>query len=439
MKIGLRPLIAIISLGFIFINFTFSQGAENSSRAQIKYQSWRYMKDIRISGDPKAGDLVKVTLDQDIFNHAQEDLRDIRIDGSDGAEVPYKLIVEKSFYSQNNIYPVRILNNSFSSDGQYNIFIVDFEQKGFLNSSLNILISSDNFKRTVEVSGSNDMQSWNVLKTNGYIYNYTDRIANFRAGDTEVSYPENTYQYLQVKIFSRGEAPLAISGAQVSRIVNSSNKEMTIQPKYRIEENSARKTTDIVIDLEKKGWPTSNMLIDSGTDNFNREVVIYESDDKASWRQLGNGYIFNLNTPKFTGANLNIDYSESRTRYLKAEIFNGDDTPITVRGISIKTILRSMVFQYKEGVSYALYYQNPAASFPQYDLERFFSYLDTDNYFSTVLSGEKHNPYFPFDDQPPQLSLAERIPYLLEMVLVLTIFVMGYFVFRFMKKVGSVT
>ncbi len=426
-------------LGFALFNISVSQGAENKIKVE-NWEKWRYVKNIEINGAPIKGDLVKVSLDQDVFNNAKEDLGDLRVVGKGGAEVPYKLIVEKSFYSQNNIYPVRVLNNSYSSEGQYNIFVVDFGQKGYLNSALNILTSSENFKRTVEVSGSNDMQSWNILKTNGYIYNYTDKTANFKAGDTEVAYPENTFQYLQVKIFSRGEAPLAVSGAQVSRIFRSLNKETTIRPKYKIEENSARRTTDVIIDLEKKGWPTSSISIDSNSDNFNREAVIYESDDQVSWSRLGNGYIFNLNTPKFTGSNLSIEYSESGKRYLKVEIYNANDAPVGVRGVSIKTILRSIAFQYNEtsvsSADYALYYGNSKALFPQYDLERFFSYLDTENYFSASLKPETQNPNFAAE-VPPAPSIFERIPYLLEMVLVLVILVMGFFVFRLMKKVGS--
>ncbi len=422
-------------LGSVVFSASVSQGA-----AGDKWGKWRYVKKIEITNAPKKGDLVKISLDQDVFNNANEDLGDLRVVGNGGTEVPYKLIVEKSFFSERNIYPVRVLNNSFSSDGQYNIFVVDFGQKGSLNSSLNILTGSENFKRTVEVSGSNDMQSWNILKSNGYIYDYTDKTANFRASDTEVSYPENTFQYLQVKIFSRGEVPLAVSGAQVSRIISSANKETTVRPQYTVEENLNKRTTDIIINLGKKGWPTSNITLDAGSDNFNRKAVVYESDDKISWRRLGNGYIFNLDTPKFTGANLNVGYSESNKRYLKVEIYNGSNAPIEIRGVLMKTILRSIAFQYGEGGAslsdYSLYYGNPKASFPQYDLESFFPYLDTENYFSASLKPETQNPNFAAE-VPPTPSIFERIPYLLEIVLVLVILVMGFFVFRLMKKVGS--
>jgi len=401
--------------------------------------NWQYYKDINISGSPAKGDLVKITLDQEVFGIAKQDLGDLRVTDGSGGDTPFKLIVEKGTFSQENIYPVRILNNSYNTEGRYNIFIVDFGQGGFLNSSLNILTSSENFKRTVEISGSNDMSSWNVLRGNGYIYDYTDRLGSFKAQNTSVNYSENAFRYIQVKIFTGGEAPLLITGAQVSKIKRSESRETVFNPKYEVTEDPAKKRTAVLIDLGKKGWPTSNVTLISPDENFNREVVIYESSDGDNWKRVGESYIFNYNTPKFVGANLEIGYSETSERHLKIEIFNGDNKPISITGVSAKTILRSIVFQYganTTGRSYQLYYGNPKADFPQYDLEKFFPYLDTGKYISSSLSSGKSNVFYQKETLPvPPIS--ERIPYLVPGILVLAILMMGFIVFKFMKKVNT--
>jgi len=426
----------IVCAGIILPNFSSAIKPAIAADAEAsQLTKWQYFKDINISGSPAKGDLVKITLDQDVFSGANFDLGDLRVyAGND--EVPYKLIVERGAFSQENIYPVLVLNNSYSAEGGYNIFIVDFGQSGFLNSSLNIITSSENFKRSVEISGGNDMASWNLLKSNGYIYDYTDKIGHFKARNTAVSYPENAFRYIQVKIFIGGGSPLEISGAQISKIKRSESKEAVFEPKYEVRENSAKRITEIIVDLGKKGWPTSNMIIDSSDVNFNRETVAYESSDKNNWQRAGESYIFNYNTPKFTGANLEVGYSETSERYLKLEIFNGDNKPISITGISAKTILRSIAFQYGAGASsYKLYYGNAKARFPEYDLGKFFPYLDTGKYFSSSLSAERINPFFQ-KEIPPAKPLSERMPYLLPGVLVLMVVVMSYLVFRFMKKVG---
>ena len=158
-------------------------------------------------------------------------------------------------------------------------------------------------------------------------------------------------------------------------------------------------------------------------ENFNREVAIYQSSDKVNWQSVGQGYIFNYNTPKFVGANLDVKYRETDKQYLKIEIFNGDNKPISIDNISVKTILRSIVFQYGADVtsdSYRLYYGNSKADFPQYDLDKFFSYLDTGKYFSSSLSDEQLNSFYQ-EEIPP---LSERIPYLIPGILTLAILTM---------------
>ncbi|MCK5487179.1 MAG: DUF3999 family protein, partial [Desulfobacterales bacterium] len=421
-------------------NFSSAIISDTTTDVELhRLAQWQYSKDINISGSPAKGDLVKITLDQEVFGNAKKDLGDLRVTDDSGGETPFKLIVERGTFSQENIYPVRILNNSYSTEGGYNIFIVDFGQGGFLNSSLNILTSSENFKRTVEISGSNDMTSWNMLKANGYIYDYTDRLGSFKAQNTSVNYPENTFRYIQVKIFVGGEAPLSIAGAQISKIKRSESRETVFNPKYDVIEYPAKRRTEVIIDLGKKGWPTSNITLISPDENFNREVVIYESSDENSWKRVGESYIFNYNTPKFVGANLEIAYSETSERYLKIEIFNGDDKPISITGVSAKTILRSIVFQYganTAGRSYQLYYGNPKADFPQYDLEKFFPYLDTGKYISSSLSPERSNPFYQ-KEIPPVPPISERIPYLVPGILVLAILMMGFIVFKFMKKVKT--
>ena len=421
-------------------NFSSAVISDTTTDVELhRLAQWQYYKDINISGSPTKGDLVKITLDQEVFDNAKKDLGDLRVTDGSGGETPFKLIVERGAFSQKNIYPVRILNNSYSTEGGYNIFIVDFGQGGFLNSSLNILTNSENFKRAVEISGSNDMTSWNMLKANGYIYDYTDRLGSFKAQNTSVNYPENAFRYIQVKIFTGGEAPLLIAGVQVSKIKRSERKETVFNPKYDVIEDPAKKRTEVIIDLGKKGWPTSNITLISSDENFNREVVIYESSDENSWKRVGESYIFNYNTPKFVGANLEIAYSETSERYLKIEIFNGDNKPISITGVSAKTILRSIVFQYGAntvGSSYQLYYGNPKADFPQYDLEKFFPYLDTGKYISSSLSPERSNAFYQ-KEIPPVPPISERIPYLVPGILVLAILMMGFIVFKFMKKVKT--
>ncbi|MDD3006042.1 MAG: hypothetical protein PHX30_00450 [Candidatus Pacebacteria bacterium] len=208
---------------------------------------------------------------------------------------------------------------------------------------------------------------------------------------------------------------------------------------YEVKENIEKKTTEVIVDLAKNGWPTSGISLSATDKNFNRKFTVYESGDKSSWQSVGQDYIYNYDTPKYVGANLNINYRETSKRYLKIEIVNFDDKPISITGLSTKTILRSIVFQYGSNPAekvYRLFYGNPKANFPQYDLEKFFSYLDTGKYYGSALSAQQANPYYS-QEASPVAPLSERIPYLVPGALVLAIILMGLVVVRFMKKVGA--
>lgn len=426
-------LVGICALAVIVLPSLAAVGASVSDQKSM----WQYYKTINVAGSPTEGDLVKVTLDQDVFGSSKKDLGDLRVTDREGNDVPYKLITDRGAFSKENIYPVRVVNNAYDAASGCNSFIIDFGQGGSLNSSLNIVTDTENFKRTVEIEGGDDMGSWSVLKTDGYIYDYTDRA--FKAQDTSVDYPENIFRYIRVKIFTGGETPLTISGVQVSTITTKEKQEIVLDLSYEVKENIDKKMTEVIVDLAKNGWPTSGIVLSAADKNFNRKVAVYESSDKSDWQSVGQDYLYRYDTPKYVGANLDINYKETSKRYLKLEILNFDDQPLSITGLSTKTVLRSIVFQYGEDAgqnAYKLYYGNPRADFPQYDLEKFFSYLDTGEYSGSALSAQQANAsYRP--ETAPVAPLSERIPFLVPGALVLAIVLMGLIVVRFIKKVAA--
>ncbi|MBU4142098.1 DUF3999 domain-containing protein, partial [Patescibacteria group bacterium] len=97
----LRAVSIFAILGIMAPNFSLATPPSIDQRPL-----WQYYKNINISGNPAKGDLVKIILDQGVFNNAKKDLGDLRVADRGGNEVPYKLIIERSVFSQENIYPV---------------------------------------------------------------------------------------------------------------------------------------------------------------------------------------------------------------------------------------------------------------------------------------------------------------------------------------------
>jgi len=401
--------------------------------ADFVLQDWRYEKQIQLPAISQE-QFVELTFDDEVFSNSASGLRDLRIISSSGVEVPYKLLEERGGVERSS-FPVSIFNKSFIP-GQYTSFIADLGQEGILHNQIEIHTSSINFRRSVQVEGSKDAETWQVLQPKGIIYDYTDREAGLKTQNTLVKYPEATFRYLKVTIFDQGEEPLTISGATVfyEKITFARRTNYPAEIVERIEDKE-HKASRFVIDLGSSGLPTNSMSLGISGTNFQRDVALEGSNNKTDWSVIKNrDVIFSFDTPKFTGSNLTISYPESTYRYLRLTIFNKDNPALELKQVFVSGVVRKLVFQANPSQSYKLYYGNPSASYPQYDLERYFAYLELGALPVASLSGQILNPSF-VEKVPPPPPFTERYPWLLPSVLGLVGFFLGFLVFRLFRQV----
>ncbi len=377
--------------------------------ADFSVTAWQYKSKVDISG--QTGDYVSLDIPSDAFTKLRSDLADLRVVSEDG-EVPYALALEdeKSLYAE---VQARMFNLAVLP-GQATTFMVDLGSSGLLHSRITINTSSENFRRGVEVYTSDDADSWQLINAKGQIFDFTDEANGVKSQYTTVEYPESARRYLRVVINDLGEAPLAIHSVSVERQVVEKARTITYAPTYQISENSADKSTDIVTDLGSSGIPTSGGELKTADDIFSRGVVIYASNDKKSWSLVGTSYIFSIDTPKFSGANLKFSYAESRDRYIKVSILNGDDRPINFSGMTLSGIVRSIIFKPLSGRHYFLYLGNPEAVKPEYDIEKFAGYLDASKLSEAAAEPAGVNTSY----TAPLLSFTERFPNILNLALV---------------------
>ena len=145
--------------------------------------------------------------------------------------------------------------------------------------------------------------------------------------------------------------------------------------------------------------------------------------------------MFNFNTPKFTGSQLSVGYPESRYRYFRLTVFNEDDPPLPVTGAEASGFLRKLIFHANPEGVYRLYYGNPGAEAPSYELEHLFPYLITDSLPVAGLGDHTTNPAFTLRE--PIKPFTERYPWLLSTVVALAALIIGVFLtslFRQMKN-----
>jgi hypothetical protein len=395
--------------------------------ADFNISNWKYYKNIENTG----GDLVKLNLDDEIFSGSKSGLSDVRIINQAEKEAPFKIVSGKQKEFSNS-YPLSMINNSFVS-GQFSMVILDLGSKGKITNNLKINTTSENFQRNVKIYGSDDMSNWNLLKGDAYIYDYTDKKASFKSQNTSVYFPESIFKYLKLEIADDNNSPIKIISVSAGQNIVEKNNDFERSLQFSISENSQNKATELVADLGSNGIPTSKIMIKTKENNFNRGIIISSSSDKNKWNLVGQGYVFRYTTPKFSGENMAVSFPETNNRYLKIEIVNKDNEPISVSGLSAFSVYREIIFQAKNGENYRIFYGNNKANYPQYDLEKYFQYLDMNSAKPVVLSKQnENNQYIP--EKEPQKPLSERIPYLFSSVLVLVSLALLFLVYKFLKK-----
>jgi hypothetical protein len=397
---------------------------------------WMWKKDVSDIAPTESGSYVKVHLDREVSFHAKNDLSDLRV-AEEGVEIPYQLVTLSEQVRADHMPST--LRDISTRDG-VSMFVIDLGVSGVMNDHLRIITDSKNFKRPVAVYASDqglpvDDPAWRLLTDTGYIYNFHDEKSGFDAGQGEVRYPDNTARYLKVVIGAGEGDSVAVKSAEVMRLSSRESVENVIRPSATIVDNPAKKTTEITADLGGTGIPTHRITLATlDARNFSRRALVLESNDAVNWNSIGEGYLFALDTELFRGDALTLSYRESHSRYIRVLVMNQDDLPISWnQSVSIESTVRAVVFRATLGKRYALYYGNPSAVAPNYDLSRYFQYIESAGLARVTLLSESANEQY-VQPAPPVIPYSEKHPNLLSAVLVLLVAMLSFFLLSYVKK-----
>ena len=404
------------------------------ARAEFSIQSWKFFKDISLPDALPKTSLIEIEPDSEVFAHATPALSDLRIVENDSQpEVPYKLLVERGEQRRESV-PVT-MRDLGHIPSQETSFILDLNPQGRQHNELEINTQSHNFQRGIVVEGSEDADRWRVLDGSGQIFDFTIAERGFVSRDTRVTYPSSTVRYLKIRIINRNLPPLEVEGALVffTQEIKPRQTTYTADILDRIED-PVENITKLVLDLGSAGFPTNRISLTTSQQNFYRQAKLEGSDDQRAWTLIRRSEnLFNFNTPKFASSQLSVGYPESRYRYFRLTVFNEDDPPLHVTGAEASGFLRKLIFQANPGGVYRLYYGNPDAEAPSYELEYLFPYLITDNLPTAGLGAHTANPVFNLRE--PTKPFTERYPWLLPTVVALAALVIGVFLTSLFRQI----
>jgi hypothetical protein len=213
-----------------------------------------------------------------------------------------------------------------------------------------------------------------------------------------------------------------------------------------------------VYDLTNRWLPVAEIELDIADDSFYRYVTIdgrdaatrkvrIGSEDnrerfgevEVSWERIAGDAVY-----RYTAADgqkrerlvLRIPWSRRVHRYLKVEIKNYDDRPVTLRSASANMTPHGIVFESKANLAPLLYVGSELATAPRYDLQQRLSDPLQVSARAASLAGIAANPLFKQAEEKP-LAWTEAHKGLLLTILAGVVLVLGGFILRSFKSIQS--
>ena len=232
---------------------------------------------------------------------------------------------------------------------------------GHRHNGIHLATPRTNFRQRVGIATSDDGSRWTRVRDDGYVF-------DFSADDRQVSvlyvgYPVSTRRYVRVTIYGWKD-PKAVTECRVTieedkPPVRDTMASLTPEPVN----DSKTQSTVYTWDLGARGIPHDQLLLDVDTPAFQRAAAVESSADGKDWSRLGQGVLSKLPGEQ----SLKIDFPENHQRYLRLRIYNRDDRPLAVKSATLSVIRTRVKFK-PAGGAYAVYYGNPEAHAPSYDL-----------------------------------------------------------------------
>ena len=354
-------------------------------KADFSPAYWEYTKQIEVS---YIEGISRVKVDAEIYNHSKLDLSDVRIIDDEGCEIPYKIEPLKS--KKETVCFEPNLHNISHKPGAYTEFYLDIDKENQTVNKLQIVTSDRNFKRKVEIWGSDDGVAWLLIKDDANIFSFYNE--DHKTSLTDIKFPDTKRKFLKVVIWNKEEKPLTIERCWVYK---ESGLEAPLDNiSFKIisrSDNYEKKRTEIVLDVVYKNVPKKEVSLKFDYDRYCRNVWVFASEDQENWKRIKSGVIYRYNKEN---KNNIIDLSESTNRYLKLLIYNQANPPLKIQDISIKGEKQFIYIPAKRGEKYYLFYGNPYARRPIYEFERLYPSMESEKSIMLPLGKEDFNKDF---------------------------------------------
>lgn len=416
---------------------------------------WRYAWELHNQDAPPG--LVYVELSPQFVDTSAPTLADVRIvpataseapwDGSTPPQVPYMLHRPETGRAQTEEWtPVQTINRVYEP-GRYEQIVLDFGEPR-LKNQLKLELSGSNFRRRVSVEGSDDAQTWKMLREDEWLFDISQPYGDY---DVDiVNLGENNFRYLRVTVHHMADDPRRIeilSALAVHRETLAVTRTPVPIVKREDHVNEDLRATDILLDLGYRNLPVYRIDVETETPYFYRAFEVSgrnavtervdrrtetgwdQSEREVSWTPVARGVFYRIREGERTRTDLTFN-GNAPYRYLRLRIYHEDNPPLEIGPVTVsRRPLPSIIFENDPQVPMVVLSGSPGAMPPQFDLARSVPDLDLAALPVITMAGT-----------PRERVAGETLPWtarnawILWLALVLTVFVMAWGIWTNLPK-----
>lgn len=392
----MRALLALL----VVASAGFAQESESLQR-------WRYFQEL---GAAPAGQAA-IELDRQTLGGSEPDLTDLRLYDYAGREVPYALRVRRKVHRSEVIEAKQLDRGIRGGRTQVTLDLGDYSA---VHNEIEIDLAGQNFRRRVQVQGSDDSQSWATLTDDALVFRFAS--AGRSVDQRSVTYPDSRYRYLRVLVSPDpavdAMAP-ALSEVRARLRVETEGVERLYPQTYPVREptrQNDREASLYSFSINDGAVPLHSLTLEVDGAPFSRPYRLVSGDDKNN-REIASG---TLASDAEGRATVTLRFEEALVKQVRLVVTDDRNPPLEIYSVQPAGAARHLLFE-NENLSYPLrlYYGNPEAAAPNYDYDKQIAAVLEGAPPPLLLEPRQWNP----DYQPPELPVTERAPWLIYVVL----------------------
>jgi len=351
------------------------------------------------------------------MDRSRSDLSDLRLFHPQGKEIPYAIRIRRDI-DERRAVDGNLFNQAGTSE--WNEVSVDLGESPGEHNEVEVDTYGSNFRRRVEVDGSDNGTDWKKLQNKALIFAFESQ--NKTVQSNRVSYPVSRYRFLRVRVFGDDlvdeEAP-GIRSVRAVRVVKSEGELTTWNvniPSYQLFRYEGAPSSAWSIDLGAY-VPVDRLVLNVEQTSFSRPFYLEAVDDLQNLRLVASGELTRRTGEEMKPIVIMLDHEE-HARKLRLVVNDHSNQPLMLNSISVGAPARQLVFELKEApaLPLRLFYGNPKAEAPHYDFENELVAKLANTPMRIGIGPTTENPSY----EPEPLPFTERVSWLIYIVLAIS-------------------